>query len=287
MKRLVLVFFLTFFAIAHGQMEFPKKEQDTTLTKKSFRIRAYKPIYFLFNYSDRMNENPTSDNPNNVVTNGIPLDHWELKFQLSFKTKAFNIGKGGGLWVAYTQSSRWQIFNTDQSRPFRENNYEPEIFFTFLIDANEEKRSSYYWGIGLNHQSNGRSLPYSRSWNRFIGQLGYQSDDFSVLLRPWLRWQEKSVDDDNRGIENYVGRFDLTTAYKKGRSDLSLSVRHSLNFRNQSRGSLRFDYSFTAWGYFKFHAQLFHGYGENLLDFNHKQTTFGLGLSLVNWLDKF
>tara|TARA_R110000787_G_scaffold51216_2_gene121528 strand:- start:257 stop:1123 length:867 start_codon:yes stop_codon:yes gene_type:complete len=287
-NRIFLILFLLVTSASFGQ------RNDSIKKQESFRIRAYKPIYFLFaNYTNRINASPISGNMANNVVTPQNLDATELKFQLSFKAKIVRVKKIFGLtlnadtWVGYTQTSRWQFYNTVESRPFRETNYEPEIFITIPFDSESEKWKGIFWGFGFNHQSNGRALPFSRSWNRLIFQLGIEKENYSIILKPWLRIEEDAIDDDNPGIQNFLGRFDLTAAYKKGRNNLSVSIRHSLRFGNQNRGSFRFDYSYQAFGYLKIHTQIFHGYGESLLDYNHKQTTFGLGISLIDWLDKF
>lgn len=288
MNRVFLLAFLCCVSLSFGQ------KKDSIKTSKPFRIRAYQPIYFLLaNYTNNINRTPISGNPINNVLTPQNLDATELKFQLSFKAKIGRIKKLFGLtvnadtWIGYTQTSRWQFYNTDESRPFRETNYQPEVFVTIPFDSESEKWKGVFWGFGFNHQSNGRALPFSRSWNRLMLQLGVERAHYSIILKPWLRIEEEAIDDDNPGIQNFVGRFDLTSAYKKGKNNLSLSLRHSLRFGNQNRGSFRFDYSYQAFGYLKIHTQIFHGYGESLLDYNHKQTTIGLGVSLVDWLDEF
>jgi len=60
-------------------------------------------------------------------------------------------------------------------------------------------------GLSLNHQSNGRSDPLSRSWNRVIAIAGFEHDDRTVMLRPWWRIQEAPANDDNRDIETSSG----------------------------------------------------------------------------------
>jgi len=41
--------------------------------------------------------------------------------------------------------------------------------------------------VALNHQSNSRSLPLSRSWNRIVGTLAAECGDWVVEFRPWSR----------------------------------------------------------------------------------------------------
>ncbi len=264
---------------------------NDTLTRQKglFKIETYKPVYILMaNYTNDINEQPTSDNPLNVVPEPIAgLENVELKFQISFKTKALHniLGKkiGGDVWVGYTQTSRWQLYSPDISRPFRETNYEPEMMFIVPTPYKIFGLNGVFAGIGFNHQSNGRSNPMSRSWNRIIMQFGWETKDLSIVLRPWWRLQEEPVEDNNPGIENYVGRGDLMVAYEKGRHDISMVARHSMRFGDDNRGSMQVDYAYRVYDYLKLHLQVFHGYGESLIDYNHKQTTVGIGVSLVEW----
>src|SRR3546814_1432332 len=70
--------------------------------------------------------------------------------------------------MGYTQSSRWQVYNGEISRPFRETNYEPEILLVFRNNYQLGGWKGRMAAVGINHQSNGRADPLSRSWNRVM-----------------------------------------------------------------------------------------------------------------------
>ena len=254
----------------------------------TWQVRAYQPVYILPAFwTSKKHEQPTSGNPQNVIgpDEVMPLDSTEMKYQLSLKTKAFEniFGNNGDLWVGYTQSSRWQMYNSDESRPFRETNYEPEASLMFRTNYEMFGLNGRLLGLTFNHQSNGRSDPWSRSWNRVMVNVGFERENFAMIVRPWFRVSENAEDDNNPDIEDYIGRGDLTAFYRYKDQDFSLMLRHSLKGGDDSRGAAQFDWNFPISGRLRGKFQLFHGYGESLIDYNHKATYVGLGVSLLDW----
>ena len=254
-----------------------------------FTFRPYKPIYFMpIYYSSKMNRQPCSEpggRPGNCVTQPFDLNDTEGKFQLSFKTKVAEglFGGKGDIWMAYTQSSRWQVYNGDISAPFRETNYEPEVMMTFATDYNILGWKTSMLGFGLNHQSNGRTNPLSRSWNRITAFAALQKDDWAIGVKPWYRIKEDTAKDDNPDIENYIGRGEVLINKRWGHQNFALTLRHSLRLGDNNRGSGMFEWTFPIAGYLKGYVQAFSGYGESLIDYNHNQSTIGVGISLVDW----
>lgn len=252
----------------------------------TWNFRAYKPVYLLPAFwSSDPNTTPHSPNPDNTVTAPQDLQSIETKFQLSFKTKAFEnlFGDNGDVWMGYTQSSHWQVYNAADSRPFRETNYEPEVLLVFRNNYSLFGWKGRMAAIGVNHQSNGRADPLSRSWNRVMVNIGLDRDNWSVMFRPWYRIPESRHDDDNPDIADYMGRGDMTIVHTAGRNEFSLMARHSLRGGDRSHGALQFDWGFPITNQLRGHVQLFDGYGESLIDYNHKATYVGLGVSLLEW----
>ena len=52
---------------------------------------------------------------------------------------------------------------------------------------------------------------------------------------------------------------------------------------NRSHGAVQLDYGFPISNLLRGHVQIFDGYGESMIDYNHKATYIGLGVSLLEW----
>jgi phospholipase A1 len=252
--------------------------------KGLFLVTSYKPVYFTAGrWSSNPNTKPTSENPFYTLPFRVDYNKYEAKFQFILKTKiARRIFWGyGDIWVAYSQKSHWQVYNEKLSRPFRELNYEPEVLLNFPVKFSLLGFEAKMIGVAFNHQSNGRTLPLSRSWNRIILQAGFQRKNWQVVLRPWLRL--KDAVDENPAITDYTGRGEAIVIYNKGRHQLSSVMTHSLKFKDGGRGSIQLNWVFPVINNLRGHLQLFDGYGETLQDYNHRQSTIGVGISLVDW----
>lgn len=253
-----------------------------------FIIKPYKPVYFLpVHYTRSVNQLPQTPNPLTTVSNELNIDNTEASFQLSFKTK---LGEGliagqGDLWLGYTQLSHWQLYNDEESEPFRETNHEPEFILVFPTDYKILGYTGRMLSLSLNHQSNGREEPLSRSWNRVIFTVGLDRPDWAILVRPWLRLPERSdEEDENPGILDYIGRGEVLLVHRRSNShQVSANFRHSFNDGEKSRGSVNLNWSYPCFDRLRCHAQLFDGYGETLIDYNHRTTSVGIGVALLEW----
>ncbi|RRO24038.1 phospholipase [Flavobacteriaceae bacterium 14752] len=259
-------------------------ELDKIDKNGTFKLTFYKPIYILpIRWTSSPNELPQSENPENSVEVKQDYDKFEAKFQISFKTKliqSFLFGYGD-IWLGYTQLANWQIYNDPISRPFRELNYEPEVIVNFPLNIDIFGIDLRMAGLAFNHQSNGRDLPKSRNWNRIMFHVAFEKNDFQLYLKHWVR-VKSSDKDDNPGISDYIGRMEGNFIYNIDKHSINLIGRNSLNF-NKNKGSLELNYFYSVKSNLRLHFQAFTGYGETLIDYNHYQTTFGVGISFIDW----
>jgi phospholipase A1 len=255
------------------------------LKQGTFELQPYRPVYALIRATNNPNERAQSPTRPFVAPESVNLQNAEVKLQLSFKTKVLEdvLGSRGDLWFGYTQRSFWQAGNQRYSSLFRESNYEPEAIFVYPLQIALGAVNMRYAGLSLNHQSNGQARPYSRSWNRLIGDLALEYGSWTMHVRPWTRIFESSGErNDNPDIEDYVGRGEIALERRFGEHVISTPLRHTLRSGARSRGAAQADWAFPLAGGMRGHVQLFTGYGESLIDYNHRQTAIGLGVSFFD-----
>ncbi|MBE0392989.1 phospholipase A [Flavobacterium sp. PL002] len=257
-------------------------ELDSIDKQGTFRLVSYRPIYFAAaRWSSKKNEAPFDESGEFATKDKNIFNNIEAKFQISFKTKVMQgvFFGTGDLWVGYTQKAHWQIYNKKLSRAFRELNYEPEIILNFPMDINVFKGKIRTFGVILNHQSNGKDIPTSRSWNRIVFNIGYEYNNWNINFRPWYRLPD--TEDENPNITKYVGDAELEIGTHFGRHEFYTLINHS--FSTFEKGNIQLNYVFPIHGHLRGHAQFFQGYGETLIDYNVSQTTLGIGVSFANW----
>lgn len=297
MRITLLILFLPLFCYPQKQSLFVKQNPKRTMSERweldsidkrgTFLLSPYKPVFVLpYRWSSKPNEQPYSGNgnPDYIAEPGTDFNNIEAKFQLSLKVKVLEKTLWGtaDLWVAYTQKSHWQLYNASLSRPFREINYEPEVILNFPVNFRFLGLDAKMFGVAFNHESNGKSLPYSRSWNRIIFHAGFERGDWSFYVRPWLKLRAEK--DENPDMNKYVGKADINVIYTANGNVFSFIGSHNLQFDRTLRGAGTFSWSYPIQNNLKAQLQISHGFGETMIDYNHVQTTVGVGISLVEWL---
>lgn len=268
----------------------------------TFGLRGYRPFSVMWSGSDGVNNQPSAPAPGHTVLTPFNYKRSETRLQLSVRTK---LAKGllvsgsddgtdsDSLWVGYTQQSYWQLFNGPISRPFRTTDHEPELIYIYPHQIDLPGGWKYRLsGLGLNHQSNGQSLPLSRSWNRVYLMGAVEKElggDASLNLqaRLWQRLSEPSGGDDNPGISDFIGRAELAGHWQINKvHSLGMTLRHSL--QSAARGSVKLEWMKASTAIadsasLRYHVQLFSGYGDSLIDYNRRRNVLSVGLSLADW----
>ena len=229
----------------------------------------------------------------------------EVEFQFSLKTQLLynTIGLHEYVFAAYTQKAWWQAYS--ESAPFREMNYEPEIYMYIPAERNFENSIGLHaLKVGFVHESNGHDGYQSRSWNRVYLTGVWQWDNLFVSTRAWYRISEddkpdgyfdgtspgglepNAKGDDNPDIYNYLGYGDIKVDYLYGKNQFGLLLRNNLRFDSENKGAVEFNWMYpiansknTFW-----YVKMFHGYGESLIDYNREVTKGSVGFSFSRGL---
>lgn len=216
----------------------------------------------------------------NATPNNQRIKKEELSAQLSFLIPLFRHFVNDyplSLDFAYTQKMFWQVYA--KSQYFRETNYEPELFF-------ENHFNSHFAAqLGVNHQSNGRGGYLERSWNRFYLQGEFTGEKWLAHIRGWsLLGQSVSSDLHNPDIAYYLGYENVLFEYKwPGDFKTSLQVQNIES--GLKRGFVQFTASYPLLKSVSLYALVFSGYGQSMIEYNHKTTSAGIGVSLNDWIN--
>lgn len=253
---------------------------DKNDPKGILTIRPHLPMYVMpLWYNATPNYDIHSPTQDHVRASKDYLQHLDSKLQISMKTKLAQdvFDTNADVWLGYTQQSYWQVYNGKSSRPFRSSDYQPEIFLTQPIKGNLPGNGSLrLLGAGLVHESNGQSDPLSRSWNRIYAMAGTEWGKLTVIPRLWLIANENSKDSDNPDIGDYMGYGDVRWLYPlNDQSTVGGVMRYN---PSTNKGAIQVDYAYPLTGGMKAILQVFHGYGENIQDYNHKSTNVGIGI---------
>ncbi len=260
-------------------------EEDKEHVLQPFTLMAHKPNYILFGVYNGNGYNPEHfqeqfDDPS------FSLDDVEAQFQLSIKFPLLvDLFDTFDIYAAYTNRSFWQVYNDDESSPFRETNHEPEAWVQFHPQWKLLGFTNAWNSFGIVHQSNGRGGELSRSWNRIYGWFTVERGDLALSIKPWIRITEDYDDDDNPDITDYLGHGEFYASYKWRQHVFSLMSRNNLE-SSFSKGAVELSWSFPLprWPYLKGYVHYFNGYGESLIDYNQHVNSIGIGLSLTDWL---
>lgn len=265
-------------------------ELDAGTRAGPFKLRPHRQNYLMpLLHTNAVNTAPYQPTLDALADAGLiepttlPVDATEARFQISLKVEVWEdlVPGRADLWLGYTQQSAWQVYNRENSSPFRNTDYAPEAMLAWRTDVDLAGLRWRVLTLGLLHESNGRADPLSRSWNRIYADFGLERGPFALSLRPWYRIPESAEKDDNPDLVRYMGYGDVVASYVWGGHQFGAVARHNFS---SGFGAGQLDWSFPIFGALRGYAQVFSGYGYNLLDYNHRQTTVGLGFLLTDRL---
>ena len=252
------------------------------VASRQFAISTYRPNYLM--YTDNSEFNASDSIYVDINSDFQYLKQEEMKYQVSVKLPVWRdmFGSGMDMYAGYTQTSWWQLFSDEgiTSAPFRETNYEPELFVRRNMNLDVPFGGKLAAAdLALVHQSNGRSELLSRSWNRVMARAAFDYGDLAFLVRAWYRLPEDSEDDNNPDTEDYYGYGDVRAVWAPNKNTFSLMVRPGTE-----KSGMELTWSRQITSELRIYSQWWHGYGESLIDYDQKVNRFGIGLAVNDFL---
>jgi len=211
----------------------------------------------------------------------------QVKFQLSTMVNLLYPFKSGA-YIGYTQKSLWYLY--EPSSPFIETNYQPEAFYRYESNDNlfniRLPFIDYIQISPISHCSNGRDGEESRSTNKYYleAQASY-GNNYKIGINLQLFAYYGASLDNNPDIEKYTGHCTADIFFKLMSRTVDYLDKEEVHIRIGGT-SLERSWIETTFQVRilssrvqpKFYFQLYHGYGEFLIDYNKRETAFRAGL---------
>lgn len=261
-------------------------EQQRRSAFNPYVVSTHKQNYVLpVSYTSSLNSDVYEQ-----INEDIPdyLNSEEVKFQLSLKVQLNEndlLFSNDALFAGFTLEAWWQLYSKDVSSPFRETNYQPEVFYLVPL-AWKPFGGSTSAVLGLEHQSNGQVQGFSRSWNRVYTGFLIEKGNLFGFIRPWYRLPEDAKEtpnnpkgDDNPDILDFMGHGELLLGWRGSQYEFSANLRSNFS---TGKGAAELAMSFPLFGRFRGVVQYFNGYGDALIDYDHFQQRLGVGILLSN-----
>ncbi len=258
---------------------FSNAADTETNVNKPFSIVPYQPTYLLpFYYTSKASSFDKFEK--SILKDSSEIS---VKFQISLKSPILrpNLNYDNTFVVGYTQQSYWQAY-TDS--PFlKTNDFQPELFWENSLKLNLPLE----WYLqtvtpGVVHHSNGRGSALERSWNRIYVEAQFLNENWLIRVKPWLILPESSISF-NPDIEDYLGNGSLLLSHKFENHLFAINT-YAHIFKAPYRVSGYFTWSFPISNDVNGYVFLFSGYGQSLLEYNHRTHGLGLGIVFHDWM---
>jgi phospholipase A1/A2 len=253
---------------------------------------SYKPIFFAAGWGLE----PVSFT--NLQSNDLVLVNFSMKYDPFYMYKV-------GVYLAYTQTMFWSLF--EDSGPFKEINFRPELFFRFESGNNFLNDLDIpvfdYFQAGWEHRSNGQAGLTSRGWDRYYAQLQFGFGE-ALYLGANVKWFDyltldwdtngDGVDDnkflslrDNPDIQDYTSNFEFQVIFNM---DIPVFPLKAVLSAGPGGGSYGFDIS-TGWqqldvyflklaGNLRPYLQVWNGYGQSIQDYDQASFNAHAGVAI-------
>ena len=263
LRLLSLFFFFLYCNGVNAQNDSVEKKKATAIFLSQPNFSMHKDNYFITGTSFR--DGPSTNNS-------------DVKFQISFKYRINQKPLFDNVYsyLTYTQKSFWDVYQ--KSSPFGDINFNPGLG---LIRPYMSKKGRLgYYSLMLEHESNGKDSISSRSWNFISFNWGAEVSP-KLIIDAKLTIPYGSLSD-NPKLPKYIGYGDLAFTYIFIPQKLYAKVIVKKGADWDWRGSVETQLFFKVIPTSNLYMMLqgFHGYGENLLQYNQQASMIRFGFVL-------